>query len=328
MSSIDPRSHSSKRARSPPANTTSLPSADAPIASSSSSSGGPHKIKKIRLSMGSTAAEADTSTHSTSSTANTSSSSRQPPSLVDSVNSNASSGGIPSPAASDSFIQADESSIVGEHGQDMEVEVEIEVPVNTSRGTKAEGAIKLGPPSSLLAQHHQTQSTSSSASRASPSISRNPSQSQPKRLSLVGFPAPSSPGPNQQQHLPLPLLSHIFTSLLVPRKRTRLPSIVPLPNFLLSLSLLRGVLSTPSSSLSPKEEVELRVLEGWVGLETAKVLLGTENEREGREGGGKEWGERGKKELKETETGINKGVSERCRVLSFRFDAFTREVSS
>lgn len=88
------------------------------------------------------------------------------------------------------------------------------------------------------------------------------------------------------------------------------------------------MLSTPSSSLSPKEEVELRVLEGWVGLETAKVLLGIENEREGREGGGKEWGERGKKELKETETGINKGVSERCRFLSFRFDAFTREVSS
>ena len=59
--------------------------------------------------------------------------------------------------------------------------------------------------------------------------------------------------------------------------------------------------------------MELRVLEGWVGLETAKVLLGAEREK-----GGKEWGERGKRELKETEMGINKGVSDWCRVLSFR----------
>ena len=61
-----------------------------------------------------------------------------------------------------------------------------------------------------------------------------------------------------------------------------------------------------SSSLSPKEEVELRVLEGWVGLEVGKVLLGK------AAGGsvGQDWAERARQELKDTEAGLGKGVSD------------------
>lgn len=174
-------------------------------------------------------------------------------------------------------------------------------------------SFKLGPPSSLLAQvstknHYKSSQSPSNNNNmySSPPSAAAPNTSSQKRYS-TNSPGPSSP--LHTQHLPLALLSHIFTALLTPsppRRKSKLPAVIPLPNFLLSLALLRSALSASSSSLSPREEVELRVLEGWVGLETGKVLLGEAGVGvEWRE----EWAVRGKSELRETEVGLGKGVS-------------------
>lgn len=173
------------------------------------------------------------------------------------------------------------------------------------------------PPSSLLAQTLYNTRVPSSHFSTPPMQIPSPSSAQ-KRL-FVGSLPPSSPfdaspraaATRQQHYLPLHLLSDVFSSLLAPSPSFR-STVIPLPNLLMTLEILRTTLSGTSSRLSPKEEVELRVLEGWVGLETTRLLLGSSSVGEEKTA----WTSRGQKIGKDIEKSIGKGVSH-CSTLDF-----------
>ena len=303
---------SSKRARSPPP-PPGLGGHPPPQSSSGTPSTENHtQIKKLRLSIGT-----PTSVNSSHSASRSYSSGRAP-SLIEEGNTPSShsagslSHGLPSPSGSDSFAHPGDQSSIRSHTDgemDRSAEEIVASPYQGGRGSPGglASSFKLGPPSSLLAQvssrNHTNSQQQTSQTNHSPSTAI--STSAKKRVTILS-PTPSSPLHAHHQHLPLALLSHVFSALLVPRRRSRIPTAIPLPNFLLALSLVRSMLGS-SSSLSPKDEIELRVLEGWVGLETGKTLLA---EAGARQTGKEEWAERGRKELRETEVGLGKAVSD------------------
>lgn len=89
------------------------------------------------------------------------------------------------------------------------------------------------------------------------------------------------------RHLAPELLSYICTAILS-TPSTKL--VIPLPNVFLALSLLRGFLGSSDHALEPRQEVELRILEGRVGLEYLKAVSETKKsvpegtlQREGKE---------------------------------------------
>lgn len=110
-------------------------------------------------------------------------------------------------------------------------------------------------------------SSTSSASSAPPAVPRAPSTtaSSPRTPSLAA--------------LPLPLVSHLLQQLLAPAPSgSSAHGTTALPQLEAAWSLVRHALAANGSTLSPREEVELRRVDGWVG---GRVL----RERSAGEGG-------------------------------------------
>lgn len=84
----------------------------------------------------------------------------------------------------------------------------------------------------------------------------------------------------------------------------------------MALSLVRSSLSSSSLSISPREEIEMRLLEGNIGLEAVKLLMGI-GVRKHDAHQGDLWRERGKNEARQVERGLGKAVSDRCLSGSF-----------
>ncbi|CED83210.1 hypothetical protein [Phaffia rhodozyma] len=140
---------------------------------------------------------------------------------------------------------------------------------------------------------------------SSPIVSRelNPHSSSLRRTSS----SMSSPRPHPP--LPIPLVSYLCSQLLSPSKSSHPGrSTTPLPNLYMALSLLRSSLSAPGASSGPREEIEMRLLEGSVGVEIVKLSLGM-GVRKHLDTQDNVWRERGRIEAKEVERGLGKAIS-------------------